>query len=89
LLGPVNSRGRQTNLLQAITYVLNFSATAGFSVEEAKQARYVTIIGDGVSQADQQAIRNAGSQVELLSGDPYEIEARLNARIRSGRSFGG
>jgi hypothetical protein len=89
LLGPPNSRGRQTNLLLAAAYILANSATVGFSVEEAKQARQVTIIGEGISPADQQAIRNAGSQVEVLTGDPYEIEARLNARIQAKRGFGG
>jgi hypothetical protein len=89
LFGPSASRGRQTNLLLATNYILTFSPTIGFSVEEAKQARHVTIIGEGISPADQQAIRNAGSQVEVLAGDPYQLEALLNNRIRSGRGFGG
>jgi hypothetical protein len=89
LFGPPNSRGRQTNLMLALDYILAFSVTAGFSVAEAKQARHVTIIGEGVSAADQQAIRASGSQVELLSGDAYDIEAELNARVRAGRAFGG
>jgi hypothetical protein len=89
LFGPANSRGRQTNLLLATQYILTFSATVGFSVEEAKQARQVTIVGEGISAADQQALRNAGCQVEVLAGDPYELEAKLAARIRAGRGFGG
>lgn len=89
LFGPPNSRGRQTNLLLAVNYVLTFSPTVGFSVEEAKRASQVTIIGEGITLVDQQALRNAGVQVEVLAGDPYEIEARLNARIRAGRAFGG
>ena len=70
-------------------YVLAFSATVGFSIEEAKQARQVTIVGEGISAADQQAIKDSGSQVELLSGDAYDIETKLNARIQAGRAFGG
>lgn len=89
LFGPANSRGRQTNLLLAANYILTFSATVGFSVEEAKQARQVTIIGEGISSADQQALRSAGCQVEILSTDPYELEAKLAARIRAGQGFGG
>jgi cell division septation protein DedD len=89
LFGPPNSRGRQTNLLMAVNYILAFSPTIGFSLEEAKQARQVTIIGEGITLAEQQALRNVGTQVEVLAGDPYEIEARLNARIRAGRGFGG
>jgi hypothetical protein len=61
----------------------------GFSVDEAKQARQVTIIGEGISPADQQAIQNAGTQVEVLTGDPYTLEAKLNERIKAGRAFGG
>lgn len=89
LLGPAGSRGRQTNLLLAANYILTFSPTVGFSVAEAKQARQCTIIGEGISAADQQAIQTAGTQLEVLTGDPYTLEARLNERIRTGRGFGG
>ncbi len=88
LLGPAGSRGRQTNLLLATNYILTFSPTVGFSVDEAKQARQVTIIGEGISPADRQAIQDAGTQVEVLAGDLYAIEAKLNERIRTGRGFG-
>ena len=47
------------------------------------------IFGEGISAADQQAIKDSGSQVELLSGDAYDIETQLNARIQAGRAFGG
>ena len=88
LLGPPASRGRQTNLILAMDYILAFSVTVGFSLAEAKQAHQVTIIGEGISAADQQAIRNSGSQVELLTGDAYEIETKLIGRIQAGRAFG-
>lgn len=89
LLGPSGSRGRKTNLLLALDYILAFSLTAGFSLDEARQARQVTIIGEGISPADQQALRKAGCQVEHLAGNPYDIEAELNNRVRLGRAFGG
>jgi hypothetical protein len=88
LLGPPTSRGRQTNLLLATDYILAFSVTVGFSVEQAKQASQVTIIGEGISQTAQQAIKDSGSKVEVLMGDAYDIEAKLNARIQSGQAFG-
>jgi hypothetical protein len=88
LFGPPNSRGRQTNLLLAVDYILAFSPAVGFSVEEAKQARQVTIIGEGISPTEQQAITDSGSQVEVLTGDAYDIEAKLRARIQTGRAFG-
>jgi hypothetical protein len=88
LLGPPNSRGRQTNLLLAADFILAFSITVGFSVEEAKQARQVTIMGQGISNTDQQAIKDSGSQVEILTDDAYDLEVKLNARVQTGRAFG-
>ncbi len=89
LFGPPDSRGRQVNLLLAVDYILAFSVTVGFSVDEAKQAHRVTIIGEGISAANQQAIRDSNSQLEVLTGDAYDIEAELNTRIRTGRAFEG
>jgi len=89
LFGPPGSRGRQTNLILAMDYMLAFSVTVGFSVEEAKQAQRVTIIGEGISAADRQAIQDSGSEVESIAGDAYDIEAKLIARIQAGRAFGG
>jgi hypothetical protein len=88
LLGPPTSRGRQTNLILAMDYILAFSVTVGFSVAEAKQAQRVTIIGEGISAADQQKIRDSGSQIEILTGDAYDIETKLISRIQAGRAFG-
>jgi hypothetical protein len=89
LFGPPGSRGRQTNLILAMDYVLAFSVTVGFSVAEAKQAQRVTIIGEGISDADRQAIQESGSEVETIAGDAYDIEAKLVGRIQAGRAFGG
>jgi len=87
LIGPPGSRGRQTNLLLATDFVLAFSVTVGFSVAEAKQARQVTILGEGISAAEQEAISSTGSQVELLPGNPYDIEAELARRVQTGQAF--
>jgi len=89
LLGPPGSRGRQTNLLLALDYILAFSVTVGFNIDEAKKAQQVTIIGEGIGAEVQQSITATGTQVEHLSGDPYDIETELNDRIRTGRAFGG
>ncbi|MBN1991076.1 MAG: hypothetical protein JW953_00105 [Anaerolineae bacterium] len=88
LLGPPQSRGRQTNLLLALDYILAFSVTVGFSLAEAKQARQVTIIGEGIGQADQQTLQASGCEVEVLTGDAYDLETRLKTRIQAGRAFG-
>jgi len=87
LLGPPGSRGRKTLLFIAADFILNFSVTVGFSVAEAKQARYVTILGEGISPNDRQSLENSGSNVEVLGGNPYQIEAELTRRVRTGRAF--
>ncbi|GAB4462725.1 MAG: hypothetical protein Kow0031_41180 [Anaerolineae bacterium] len=87
LLGAPGSRGRKVNWQLAADYILTFSITAGFSVEEAKRAQRVTILGEGISQADQDAIRASGSQLELLVGDAYTIEEELRWRIETGSAF--
>jgi hypothetical protein len=88
LFGPPETRGRQTNLLLATNYILKFSVTVGYSLDEAKQARQVTVVGEGISQAQIQALQAAGCKVEVVSGDAYNIEAQLAARIQAGRAFG-
>jgi hypothetical protein len=88
LFGPPASRGRQINFLLALDYILTFSLTVGFNVEVAKLAQQVTIIGEGISEAEKQAIKDSGSELEVLSGDAYNLEAKLNARVQAGRAFG-
>lgn len=88
LLGPPQSRGRQTNLLVSTNYILAFSVTVGFSVAEAQQARQVTVLGEAASAAELEEIRSSGSEVEKLTGDAYELEATLAERVRAGRAFG-
>ncbi len=88
LFGPPDSRGRQINLLLAAEYILAFSVTAGFSLAEAKLAQQVTIIGEGISEANQQSLKDSGCQVEVLTGDAYDLEAKLKARVQAGRAFG-
>lgn len=89
LFGPPGTRGRQTNLLLSTNYILAFSITAGYSVAEAMQAQLVTIIGQGISPQEQQLIIEAGSELEVLAGDTYDIEAELNDRIENGVAFPG
>jgi len=73
----------------SVEFIGAFSVTAGFSVKEAKRAQKVTIIGEGISPADRQAIEAAGAQIESLTGNAYDIDAELAARIQTGRPFGG
>lgn len=88
LLGPPQSRGRQTSLLVSTNYILAFSVTVGFSVAEAKLARQVTVLGDAASAAELEEIKNSGSEVEKLTSDPFDLETVLAERVRAGRAFG-
>ncbi len=89
LLGPPGSRARNLGILLLKDFILAFSITVGFSVEEAKRANKVTVFGDGISRADVRAIQTAGAQVEVLGGNIFDIETRMQERIRSGQAFGG
>ncbi len=65
------------DLLGALEYIERFPATIGFSIEEAKSAKYVTIIGGpgGVPAETEQILQAAGCQVERLAG-ATETETR-------------
>ena len=59
LFGPQPRPGTRANLLLAEDYVLKYTPTAGFSVDEAMQAAIVLIVGDlqAVSAADEESSR--------------------------------
>jgi hypothetical protein len=80
----------QWDLLGAMSYIGQFHPTVGFSVEEAKSARYVTIVGGpgGVTTQDEQALRAAGCQVERLAG-ATETDTRhaLEELVKLGRPY--
>jgi hypothetical protein len=58
------------DLLGAFAYLERFPVTIGFSVEEAKAAKFVTIVGGpgGVSAEAERILRAAGCQVERIAG---------------------
>ena len=74
--GPPQQVGTRTNLLLAEDYVLKFTPTVGFSVDEAMHAAVVIIVGDvqAVSAADEERLKASGCQVTRLGGGPYAIE---------------
>ncbi len=74
----------------AINYVARFRPTTGFSLDDARQAKNVTIIGGtgGVSQKDEDALRAAGCKVERLAGRDYaETKAILDRLAQSGKPY--
>ena len=79
LFGPFDNPVAQANFALARDYLLASRATALFSVEEAKQARRVLIIGDEnvVGAEDERALTEAGCEVSRIAGDSYAIAQAL------------
>ncbi|MCX6029730.1 MAG: carboxypeptidase regulatory-like domain-containing protein [Chloroflexi bacterium] len=82
LFGQTTDDGRPTTnaetklaLALAAEYLRRTGASGGFSVGDASQAAQVTIVGDTVSAADEQALTSAGCQVRRLEGDGYAVAA--------------
>jgi len=78
------------DLRGAIDYIGAFAPTVGFSIEEAKSAQYVTIVGGtgGVPASAEQTLLAAGCQVERLSG-PTETDTRreLDQLVVQGKKY--
>ncbi|MBN1935082.1 MAG: N-acetylmuramoyl-L-alanine amidase [Anaerolineae bacterium] len=76
--------------LAAKTYISSFKVTHGFSVEDAKHAQYVTIIGNasGVDERAEQILLEAGCYVERIAGrDTDETRVVLNELALQGQRF--
>ncbi|MBN1994053.1 MAG: N-acetylmuramoyl-L-alanine amidase [Anaerolineae bacterium] len=86
--GPGN--WAEWDLRGAMDYIEKFAPTIGFSLEEAKLARYVTIVGGtgGVPADAEQTLLAAGCQVERLAG-PTETDTRrlLEELAAQGKRF--
>jgi putative cell wall-binding protein len=73
-----------------MTYIERFAVTVGFSVEEAKSAKYVTIVGGagGVPTSAEQTLRNAGCKVERIAGiTETETRQMLEKLAAEGKRF--
>ena len=76
--------------INAIGYVSRFRPTLGFSVDDARNAEYVTIIGNeaGVSADSELSMRQSGCKVERIAGRTEEETGRMLAELtRLGRRF--
>ena len=64
----------------ALPYLRANGLAAGSRLAEAMQANAVTIVGgeDMISAADEQALRDAGCQVQRLPGDPFALAEALD-----------
>jgi hypothetical protein len=78
------------DLRGALDYIGQFPITIGFSVEEAKLAKNVTILGgpSGVPATVDQLLRAAGCKVDRLAGaTENETRKMLNELIKQGKRF--
>ncbi|HHW84591.1 MAG TPA: hypothetical protein GX400_00090 [Chloroflexi bacterium] len=76
--------------VNALGYMAKFRPTVGFSVEEARSAEFVTIVGGeaGVSADSERQLAEAGCKVERISGRTDDDTARLLVElVRIGRRF--
>lgn len=86
LLLPARERGRPW----PEKYVRRFRPTFGFSLEEAMQAEFVTIVGGnlGISPQEERKVRAAGCKVERVAGkNPKETRKMLNSMAADGKRF--
>jgi N-acetyl-anhydromuramyl-L-alanine amidase AmpD len=76
--------------LGAQNYIGRFRVTIGFSIDDAMQAQYVTIVGGplGVSSEAEALLRAAGCKVERVAGDTFEeTKALLDKMAEEGDRF--
>lgn len=64
-------------LLGLIAHYAQGDIAAGFSLDEAKLARRVTVVGDRVAAGAESALAAGGIQVARLKGDGFAISAAL------------
>ena len=78
------------DLRGAIEYVARFPVTMGFSVEEAKLAKAVTVVGgpSGIPASVDAALRAAGCKVDRIAGATQrETREILEALVLQGKRF--
>lgn len=91
LFGSSSSAAARTNLILALDYITRFAPTVGFSLDEARSARNVTVVGNGVtSAADEQALVSAGCTVRHIAGaDSYAVQQLFQQLVASGNPYPG
>lgn len=89
LFGSPNQPTTRTNLILALDYIARFAPTVGFSIEEAKGAQNVTVVGaNAISGADEQALSSAGCAVRHIAGtDTYAIDQLFTQLLTSGNPY--
>ena len=78
------------DLVNSINYIVRFRPAIGFSLNDARNAEYVTIVGSeaGISEADEKALQNSGCKVERVAGRDEEETSRMLSELANlGRRF--
>ena len=78
------------DFVNAINYVARFRPALGFSVSDAKNAEYVTIVGNesGIDANTEQVLLKDGCKVERIAGRDEEETGRILSELaRLGRRF--
>lgn len=85
-----NGEPAGTDIAAALPYIARFHPTVGFSMEDARNAEFVTLVG-AATPADsevEQSLREYGVRVERIDGGNDTETARLLAEMaRDGRRF--
>jgi hypothetical protein len=81
---------QHARLLLARDYLTRFNVAFGFSLDEARCARRVTIVGDHtvVSLEEEAELKRAGRRIERLLGDDYALQIILSDRLTREAEFG-
>ena len=69
--------------VNSINYVVRFRPAVGFSVQDARNAEYVTIVGGeaGISAAEEKTLRASGCKVERIAGRDEEETSRMLSEL--------
>ncbi len=84
LLGGSSSPHLRARLMLVLPYARKLGATVGFSVEEAKHAAEVLIVGgeDVIPAQVAQSLEDAGCKVQRLPGTLYELEQFVDSETQ-------
>jgi hypothetical protein len=78
------------DLVNSINYIVRFRPAIGFSLNDARNAEYVTIVGSeaGISAAEEKALISSGCRVERIAGRDEEETSRMLSELANlGRRF--
>ena len=74
----------------AAEFIVRFRPTVGFSVNDARHAEYVTVVGSeaGITQEQELSLRQSGCRVERIAGrNDAETRRMLQDLVDTGRRF--